>query len=172
MMCAMSDQHRHADWSTARNRILQRMAELRLTPTDVIRASGLSDKHVRTLLNDGPEVSVPRESTRWALCDALQWTQDSIDRILNGEEPVVAVTDDNGEVSPFADLSGRLDEIGAQVSSNLEILRHQDREMEKYWRLQEELQGEVRAAAKRLDAVEKAIAELRRPRRRGGAEKP
>jgi hypothetical protein len=101
------------------------MAELRWTPVDLHRASGLSDKHIRTLLNGGDTV-VPRNVTLWALCDALGWTTDSIDRILAGEEPVLAFVDDeSGEVSRLEALAGRLAEIEAVATAGIEDLRGQ-----------------------------------------------
>lgn len=174
-------ERRHA-WSTAQNRIQLRMAELRLDVVDLARASGLSEKHVRNLLN-GTDVSEPRDKTKWALCDALKWTTDSIDRILDGGEPVIADPDDSGEVSPLERLDGRLTEIESMLMSNLTHIRNQQTEMEKFWRLQRRLEGEVRAAvaqreavgadlravdaqlSERLEEVEKALAELRRASR-------
>lgn len=166
------NQSRH-DWSTARNRIHQRMAELRLGPVELARASGLSEKHIRTLLNDND--AVPREQTRWALCDALQWTPDSLDRILDGFEPI-QVADNSGEISRLDQLDGRLQEIEALVVAGLESDRTQQVEMAKFFRLHEQLKGEVRAAAaqlrgvqtdtrQRLAALETAIEELRRGQR-------
>lgn len=137
------NQRRH-DWSTARDKIQQRMADLRMGVVDLARASGLSEKHIRTLLNDGPEVAVPRETTRWALCDALGWTPESIDRILTGQEPGVVDADDSGEVSPLTELAGRVAEIEAQVEENLERIRIQQTEMDKFYRLLRQLEDEVR----------------------------
>lgn len=173
-MVAMTASRRQ-DWQAARTRILQRMAELRLTPTDVIRASGLSDKHVRTLLNEH-DVSAPRESTRWALCDALQWTPNSIDLILEGGEPVEVSRDESGEVSLLADLAGRLAEIEAMSTTSLEALRTQQGELAKFWRLHQRLEDEVRAAdddlRERLQRLETAAQELRRGRRPGDVDSP
>ncbi len=159
----MNNSHRH-DWVTARQRIQQRMAELRLSNVDLARASGLSEKHVRTLVNDGSDVSVPRDQTRWALCDALQWTPDSLDRILDGDEPVEA-GDESGDVSRLDLLDGRLAEIEALATTGLAQLRNQQDEMAKFWRLLRQLEGELRS-------VEVALVQLREAQRPGDAGPP
>lgn len=178
----MTNDRRH-DWSVARDRIQQRMAELRLSPADLARASGLSEKHVRRLINgDGTE---PRHQTMWAMCDALQWTPDSIDRILDGEDPLDA--DHSGELSRLDQLDGRMQEMEALATTGLDSIRTQQLEMQKFWRLLERLQGDVLAAiadrtaadeahraeaaaqAARLRALEIAIAELRQGLHQGDA---
>jgi AraC-like DNA-binding protein len=186
-MRVMTDHRRH-DWSVVRDRIHVRMAELRLSMVDLARASGLSEKHVRTLLNDGPEQPAPRDQTRWALCDALQWTQDSIDRILDGDEPLES--DDSGEVRRLDLLDGRLSEIESVASMGLTQIRTQQAELAKFWRLLEQLQDVGRSSVAdrvaaetqlesadselrvRLAAVEKALAELRQAGRRGDVGRP
>ena len=156
------------------------MAELRLGVVDLARASGLSEKHVRTLLNDGPS-AVPRDQTRWALCDALRWTPDSIDRILDGFEPVDV--DDSGDISRLDLIDARLQEIEAVASTGLGQLRNQQLEMEKFYRLHRRLEDEVRVVvadrvaavaelAARLEAVERALAELRQAQRPDDAAQP
>jgi DNA-binding Xre family transcriptional regulator len=137
----MTDRRRHA-WSVARDHIHARMAELRLSVVDLARTSGLSEKHVRTLLNDGPEQSLPRDQTRWALCDALRWTPDSIDRILDGDEPLES--DESGEVSRLDRFDGQLAEMQALADSNLERIRAQQEDMAKLWKRLERLEGAVR----------------------------
>jgi transcriptional regulator with XRE-family HTH domain len=131
----MTNSHRH-DWRVARPRIQQRMEELRLSAADLARASGLSDKHVRRLLN-GDDMTVPRDQTLWALCDALRWTPDSIDRILAGGEPT-EVEDESGEISQIelfarwrAEMERRADEnrtaIGVQSDEQMKLYRQQKR---------------------------------------------
>jgi AraC-like DNA-binding protein len=148
----MTDRRRH-DWSDVRSHIHARMAELRLSVVDLARASGLSEKHVRTLLNDGPEQSLPRDQTRWALCDALRWTPDSIDRILDGDEPLEA-EDASGEVRRLDQIDGRLAEMEALASANLASIRAQTDEMARFWRQFQQLKDDVRA-------VETALTQLR-----------
>lgn len=151
------------------------MADLRMGVVDLARASGLSEKHIRTLLNDGAD-TVPRDQTRWALCDALGWTPDSIDRILEGLEPVDVTSDNSGDVSPLAELAGRLAEIEALQSTGLETLRAQQEEMVKFFRLHQRLEGAVGKTEadlrERIAKLEKAVQELRRSQRRGDADSP
>ena len=158
----MTNHDRH-HWGVARSRIIARMAELRLSAADLARASGLSEKHVRRLLN-GDDITVPRDQTLWALCDALKWTADSIDLILDGGEPV-AVIDESGEVSRSETLARRLAEIEEVATTGLVTLRNQQVEMGKFWRLLEQLTSDVRA-------VEAELAELRQAERRGDADRP
>lgn len=153
------NERRHA-WSIAREKIQQRMAELRLGVVDLARASGLSEKHVRNLLSNGPEAAAPRAQTRWALCDALQWTPDSIDRILDGFEPIVA--DDSGDFSRLDVLGARVEELEALQATGLLQYRNQQTEMTKFWTLLQQLRGDLRA-------VETQLAELRRARGQGDA---
>lgn len=68
--------------------IERRRKELGLSPGDLAEESGLSRtgiadmrKGYRKLYQDGPKLRV---------CRALQWTPDSIDRLLNGLPPIVA----------------------------------------------------------------------------------
>jgi transcriptional regulator with XRE-family HTH domain len=150
------------NWAVARTRILTRMAEQRLSVADLARASGLSDKHLRTLLNDnGANVAVPRPQTLWALCDAMRWTPDSLDRILDGGEPLEAA-DDTGEVTRLELIDGRLQEIEAMATTALGQMRNQQEELSKFWKILRQVQGDLRA-------VESALGELRQARRPGDA---
>lgn len=158
----MTNHHRH-DWGVARLRIITRMADLRLSAADLARASGLSEKHVRRLLN-GDDVAIPRDQTLWALCDALRWTADSIDLILDGGEPI-EVIDESGEVSLSGSIAQRLAEIEEVATTGLVSMRNQQVEMGKFWRLLEQLTSDVRA-------VEADLAELRQADRRGDADRP
>jgi transcriptional regulator with XRE-family HTH domain len=170
----MMTNHRRLTWSVARDRIHDRMAELRLSIAELARRSGLSDKHLRTLLNGDGDVVTPREQTRWALCDALEWTQDSIDRILDGADPVAVTQDDSGEVSRLDQIDARLMEIEAQAMAATDQRLTQQDELAKFYHLHQRLAGEVAAGVadlrSRLDAVETELSALRRVVRRGDSE--
>jgi DNA-binding Xre family transcriptional regulator len=161
-MSLSMNQRRH-DWSYARDAILARMADLRWTAADLHRASGLSDKHIRTLLGNGADTVIPRDVTLWKLCDALGWTQDSIDLVLAGDQPVLV--DDSGPISRLDDLAGRLAEIEAVAQMGLESVRTQEQEMAKFFRLHQRLEDAVRR-------VERQLAELRQARQSGDADSP
>lgn len=92
--------HRH-DWSTVQDRIRERMKVLRIDQAGLARAAGISDATVRGFMNGQPR-GIPREPTRWAVCDALGWTQDSIDKILTGGEPELAEVATPRAVTPLA----------------------------------------------------------------------
>jgi transcriptional regulator with XRE-family HTH domain len=136
----MTNSHRH-DWRVARPRIQQRMEELRLSPAQLARASGLSDKHVRRLLN-GDDMTVPRDQTLWALCDALRWTPDSIDRILNGDEPIEA-EDETGEFSQTELYARRLSQMEERGDENRSAIAAVSDEQLKLYRQQRRHEGEV-----------------------------
>lgn len=150
------------NWAVARTQILTRMAEQRQSVADLARASGLSDKHLRTLLNDnGGDVAVPRPQTLWALCDALHWTPDSLERILAGGEPVDAA-DESGEVTRLQQIDGRLQEIEAIATTGLQQMKNQQEELSKFWKILRQVQGDLRA-------VQSELGELRQARRPGDA---
>jgi transcriptional regulator with XRE-family HTH domain len=187
----MTNSHRY-DWRVARPRIQQRMAELRLSAADLARASGLSDKHVRRLLN-GDDMTVPRDQTLWALCDALRWTPHSIDRILAGGEPTEA-EDVTGEVSLtelFARRIGQMEERGDENRSAIAAVsdeqmklyrqqkRHEGAVADALADLREDL-AEVETGAalvaaelrERLAQLEKVVSDLRRAGPPADAESP
>lgn len=72
-------------WKAVGEAIAARMAQLRLTKAELIRRSGVSDKSLAAYLDGAP---IRRPDKAWALAGALQWTSDSIDRILAGLDPV------------------------------------------------------------------------------------
>lgn len=79
----MTDQSER--WGAVADAIRSRMKELRVTKAEVIRASKISDKTLDGYLAGRP---IKREDKARGLCIALQWSLDSIDRILAGDEPV------------------------------------------------------------------------------------
>lgn len=85
---------------------------LRIDQAGLARAAGISDATVRGFMNGQPR-GLPREPTRWAVCDALGWTQDSIDKILAGGEP-----EELDVVTPRASTPLALSEAGS-----VELLR-------------------------------------------------
>lgn len=85
--------------------IESRMSELGLGPSALAAATGLS----LTILGQVRKGYRKRYQDRlkWPICDALGWTRDSIDRILDGGKPVYA-TRPAGDAEMLAEL---LDEI-------------------------------------------------------------
>lgn len=64
----------------------------------------------------------PTDSTQLAVCRALGWTPDSIDRLLAGKKPKLAVSspsDDDGVERRFALLEQGLDLIAAHLGLDL-----------------------------------------------------
>jgi len=60
------------------------MDEQHLTKADVLRLSDITRPTLNAYLAGGP---IGSNKMAWALCGALGWTDDSIDRILQGGRP-------------------------------------------------------------------------------------
>jgi hypothetical protein len=108
----------------------------------------------------------PSRETKHAgqLCDALHWTTDSIDRILERLEPIDV--DESGEITRLG--LARRSPCGNRSSGDRQVsmqLRNQQGEMAKFDRFQKRLEDDVRAVRGQLDArlraAETAIEELR-----------
>lgn len=71
-------------WGLIGQRIAQRIADLHLLQVEVQRAAGISDKTLSGYIAGKPVV---RPDKRRGLCRALGWTDDSITRMVRGDEP-------------------------------------------------------------------------------------
>lgn len=75
-------------WADVGYQLTTRMAELGMTQGDLCDKTGLSRTTVRPFMNGtGKQV---RDSTRAQISLAVGWTMDSIDRILQGQQPEMA----------------------------------------------------------------------------------
>lgn len=77
----MTDQDER--WALVAAAIERRMSELRLTKAELSRRSGVSEPTLAGYLRGSP---IRRRDKRWELCLALEWTPDSVDRLLDGGE--------------------------------------------------------------------------------------
>ena len=75
----------HDRWPEIGATIERRIAELKLTKAEVIRLSEISDKTLAGYIRGAPIV---RADKRRNLCTALLWTDDSIELMLEGGDPV------------------------------------------------------------------------------------
>lgn len=90
-----------------RDRIAERMAELGLSPTDLEQATGLSGVGLANV-RKGQRRRYQVRLTR-PLTEALRWTPDSIERLLDGKEPRPI---GQGTTEPtIADLDRKIDEL-------------------------------------------------------------
>lgn len=80
-----------------------RMDELGMDTAELVRASGVSDNTVRRIRRG--EVAQFRLSIKREIARALGWTADSFDRIMRGEDPVVA-EQKTSPAGDWLDLSG------------------------------------------------------------------
>lgn len=71
-------------WPEVGRRVAERIQELSLTKAEVERRSGISDKTLTAYMGGAP---IKRADKARGLCEALEWTVDSISRILDGDEP-------------------------------------------------------------------------------------
>lgn len=85
-------------------------AELRLTKAELIRQSGISAKTIDRYLAGEPIVRRDKER---ALCAAVNWTPDSIERILAGGEPVEA----SAEKAADSSYDERLDRLERELAA-------------------------------------------------------
>lgn len=105
---------RDTRWEQVGDAVRARITELRLTNAEVQRRSGVSDKTLTGYLNGEP---IRRADKARGLCEALGWTPDSIDRILDGDEPVVAGAD--------GDLAARIDAFEKATDARFSSLEDQ-----------------------------------------------
>lgn len=77
-------------WNLVANAVIRRRTELDLRAQDVVAAArgGISTS-VLSLIENAKQTSYARR-TLAALCRALQWTPDSIERLLDGKYPEVS----------------------------------------------------------------------------------
>lgn len=105
-------------WTEVGRRIRNRINELQLTQAEAIRRSGVSDKTLTGYMDGKP---IHRRDKRRGLCQALGWTPDSIDRILDGLDPLPA---DDPATYPDPGLEARVSELERRYARLLEDHRH------------------------------------------------
>ena len=71
-------------WDQVAASIRAAMDEQHLTKADLLRLAGITRPTLNSYLAGNPIGSLKR---RWAICEALGWTDDSIDLILQGGQP-------------------------------------------------------------------------------------
>ena len=76
------------DWSRVGVALTARVQALAVTKAELLRASGLSQTTLDGYLAGAPRTKYRADKVR-DLCIAVGWTSDSIERILQGEEPVL-----------------------------------------------------------------------------------
>jgi DNA-binding XRE family transcriptional regulator len=148
----MSDPRQDA--AHVRRQIEARMEALRLDQSDLARATGLSEKTIYNVLSTDNGL---KRKTKWALCDALGWTQDSIDRLMAGKEPVPV---DDADPTP-ANVK-RLPSPVDQLAERLGTLERRTREAvehvtENADRL-DELADQIRLLVERVDRLDSGTA--------------
>lgn len=74
-------------WKVVARAVTQRMEQLTIDQATVARTAGLSDAFVRSMMKGTPRAD-PRPNNLAKLCKVLQWTPDSIDRLLDGNPPI------------------------------------------------------------------------------------
>lgn len=130
-----------AGWAAVGRRLRSRVNDLKLTKAEVIRRSGISDKTLTRYLDGEPIVRRDKER---ALCRALRWTDDSIELVRNGGEPIdaptsVTVVDEPAglaalrrEVEAIEERVARLEAIGRAAESQASYKAQLDRKLAEY----------------------------------------
>jgi hypothetical protein len=103
-------------WSQVAQRIEARRAELALPKSEFYEVA-MSETTLRNMAKGTPVV---RPENRVKICRALNWTDDSIDLMLAGKEPVEVSSPVAGTGSP--DLERRVAALERDVSGILRIL--------------------------------------------------
>lgn len=99
------------DWRRVGRRADDRRVELGLKIDDVVAASGGNlSRQTWNLIRKGEGGSARRPGKWAALCHALRWSTDSVERILRGEEPN-PVGNDQPELPRVNQLEARLDRL-------------------------------------------------------------
>jgi transcriptional regulator with XRE-family HTH domain len=99
-------------WDDVATRVQTRLVELGVTLKELERQSGVSDSTWRKLLRGEP---ITRPDKKRQICEGLRWTSDSIDRILNGGDPMVIGADAAG-------LADQVAMIQAEMMEQRELL--------------------------------------------------
>jgi transcriptional regulator with XRE-family HTH domain len=120
-------------WLRVGEAIRQRVVDLALSKAEVIRRSDVSDKTLTGYMRGEPIV---RADKRRRLCEALGWSPESIDLILNGGEPELVEPSQDQRLdaveerlavveAQIGDVSSRVDEIRRLVERLLPGSRSQ-----------------------------------------------
>jgi len=99
-------------WVDVAARVQARLVELGVTLKELERQSGVSDSTWRKLLRGEP---ISRVDKKRQICEGLRWTSDSIDRILNGGDPMVIAV-------AAADLADQVSRIQIEMTEQREML--------------------------------------------------
>lgn len=105
------------DWSAVGHALRRRVFdELRLTKAELSQSSGISYKTLTRYLDGEPIVRRDKER---ALCEAVRWTPDSVERILAGGEPIPIEAEPRPSQEDvearLTDITRRLEEALAEV---------------------------------------------------------
>jgi hypothetical protein len=140
--------------------IEHRMDELGLTPTKLQKQTGLSASVLR-FLRKGDRRDYHVDTTR-SVCDALGWSRDSIQRLLDGEPPEVVASpsyeNHNGDGDDLmVELMAKVDRRAAHAKA-----RGRDMEdtIERFDVLTNTVNVQAMQRSEDLAAINEAIAEL------------
>lgn len=139
-------------WQAVGRAIVARREQYRWQQADLVRASGVNDLTLRCLERGEISVKGPRLATRQKLEDALNWARGSIDRILDGLEPV--------ELD--GDVTRRDVELGVTSGSPTPAMSS----------AVEAVRAELAAVQAELAVLRERVAAVERPPRLGGPSRP
>jgi transcriptional regulator with XRE-family HTH domain len=111
-------------WTHVADHIQRRMTDLGLTQAEVARRSNVSAPTVRAIVNGKPRGGTTAAS-KSRLATALEWSPDSIDRILAGDEPVTVTPR-----QPIDEVREALQHLADQVADSRRALEDRSRQID------------------------------------------
>jgi transcriptional regulator with XRE-family HTH domain len=97
-------------WQRVATQVRSRRNDRRMSQQELASAAGTTDRLIRSI--EKAERTTYLRPTLRAVSEALGWSADSIDRILNGQTPIVL--DAPLDASP-ADLRAEVDRLSGEV---------------------------------------------------------
>jgi transcriptional regulator with XRE-family HTH domain len=130
-------------WTYVADHVQRRMNELGISQAELARRSNVSAPTVRAIMNGTPrgDTTPPLKSK---IATALEWSPDSIDLILAGEEPVPVTPR-----LPLDDVRDALRQLADQVAESRHVLEARSAEIDA--RLDGLTEDVRRLAARALD---------------------
>jgi transcriptional regulator with XRE-family HTH domain len=111
-------------WTYVADHVQRRMNELGISQAELARRSNVSAPTVRAIMNGTPrgDTTPPLKSK---IATALEWSPDSIDLILAGEEPVPVTPR-----LPLDDVRDALRQLADQVAESRHVLEARSAEID------------------------------------------
>lgn len=103
------------EWRAVANKVAGRRMQLGLSQKEAAAKAGISEANWNVIENARQERYKPR--TLVGVCRALEWTTDSIDRVLAGGEPTLLIRTPAGQLVHLSDaeLAEQIAALAAEI---------------------------------------------------------